>query len=332
MKFCTRCVLPETFPGINFNEDGICNYCVNTPTPDDDKKNYYKARLDELIDGVKGKGEYDIILAFSGGKDSTYTMKILIEEYNVRILALTFDNGFLSPVSRDNIIKVCDNLGATSLIVRPPFNLMSRAFTLSAADDIYSTKTLDRASSICTTCIGMVKAQVLKTAIQKKIPLAAWGWSPGQAPISSAIMQNNPRLQVMNNRMVRDLFLKKAGNDYIPYFLSDDDCAIDSEKWPINIHPLAFYPYDENNILDSIAKLGWQKPVDTDPNSTNCVINALANYLHRKRYNFHPYAWEIAGIVRSGSMSRTEGLEKTTVDESMEMVEYAAKKINYVVS
>ncbi len=324
MKYCSRCVLPDTFPGISFDRDGICNYCQNTPLADVDKKLYYKTRLNELIESVRDKGEYDVILAYSGGKDSTYTMKILVEEFNLKILALTFDNGFLSPAARENIMRVCDSLNVTSTIVRPPFPLMARAFKLSAGDDIYSPKTLDRASSICTTCIGMVKSIVLKTALQKRIPLAAWGWSPGQAPISSAIMQNNPRLQAMNNKMVRDPFLKKAGDIYQSFFLSDADCSIDSQKWPINIHPLAFYSYNENDIIRIIENHGWEKPSDTDHNSTNCIINALANYLHRKRYNFHPYAWEIAGIVRSGSMERVEGLEKTTSDENVEMVNYAA--------
>lgn len=27
LKRCTRCILPETFPGIEFDEDGVCNYC-----------------------------------------------------------------------------------------------------------------------------------------------------------------------------------------------------------------------------------------------------------------------------------------------------------------
>ncbi len=26
-KRCTRCILPETFPGIEFNDQGVCNYC-----------------------------------------------------------------------------------------------------------------------------------------------------------------------------------------------------------------------------------------------------------------------------------------------------------------
>ena len=29
MKRCTRCILPETFPGIRFDEKGVCNYCTS---------------------------------------------------------------------------------------------------------------------------------------------------------------------------------------------------------------------------------------------------------------------------------------------------------------
>ena len=28
MDRCSRCALPEAFPGIEFHEDGICNYCI----------------------------------------------------------------------------------------------------------------------------------------------------------------------------------------------------------------------------------------------------------------------------------------------------------------
>jgi hypothetical protein len=49
----------------------------------------------------------------------------------------------------------------------------------------------------------------------------------------------------------------------------------------------------------------------------------LANYFHKKRFSFHPYAWEIAGIVRSSSMKREDGLKKINEDEDMSMVKYA---------
>jgi hypothetical protein len=28
MQVCTKCVLPETYPGIQFDENGVCNYCI----------------------------------------------------------------------------------------------------------------------------------------------------------------------------------------------------------------------------------------------------------------------------------------------------------------
>ncbi len=328
VRHCTRCVLPDSFPGISFDSRGVCNYCINTPVPDDAKKREYTEKFEGLLDGVRGKHEFDVIMAYSGGKDSTYTMYLLSQKYHLNILAYTFDNGFISREAISNIARMSDALDTTSMIVRPPFNLLKEVFRFSAVSDIYSPKTLDRASSICTTCIGLVKSQVLKIALRMDIPLVAFGWSPGQAPIASAIMQTNPRLQRLSHASVRDPLLRSPeGAGLVSYFLSDADLEVEKERWPVNIHPLAFSSYDEDFIIKKIQSLGWVKPTDTDPNSTNCLLNALANYLHRKRFGFHPYAWEIAGIVRSDSMVRKDGLEKTTQEEDMAMVRYAAEKL-----
>jgi hypothetical protein len=45
---------------------------------------------------------------------------------------------------------------------------------------------------------------------------------------------------------------------------------------------------------------------------SSCLLNAFANQVHIERWGFHPYAWEIAGIVRSGGLSREEGLAKVS--------------------
>ena len=325
MNTCSKCVLGDTFPGITFDDAGVCNYCNHTPLPTPEEKLEHLKRFEQLLDENRGKAVFDVLLAYSGGKDSTYTMMVLAEKYKMNILAFTFDNGFVSEQAKKNILLMTDRLGVTSVFIRPPFPLMKKAFALAAAKDIYSPKTLDRASSICTTCIGMVKAMILKTAIAYGIPLVAYGWSPGQAPISSAIMKTNPRLQRITQRTVRDPLIASIGPELGKYFLTDEDLNADASRWPINIHPLAFMDYNEDRIVEIITDMGWVKPLDTDPNSSNCLLNALANYVHRKRFNFHPYAWEIAGIVRSGQMDRADGIEKVTQDEDLGMVNYAAK-------
>lgn len=324
MNYCAKCVLPDTFPGITFDESGVCNYCRNTPIPTETEKHEHLQRFEKLIEKKRNPKGFDVVLAYSGGKDSTYTLMMLTRTYNLKVLAFTFDNGFISEQAKVNIHKMTDALGAASLMFRPPFGDMKQVFGLAAKETIYSPKTLDRASSICTTCIGFVKAMILKTALSYRIPLVAYGWSPGQAPIASAVMQTNPRLQSISQRTVRDPLLRVAGDWLKPYFLNEEDLATPQESWPVNIHPLAFTEYDEEAILREIQAIGWVKPADTDPNSTNCLLNALANYTHRQRFFFHPYAWEIAGIVRSGSMAREEGLNKVCQEEDMTMVRYAA--------
>jgi hypothetical protein len=327
MNFCSRCVLPETFPGIYFNHGQVCNYCLNAYLPDENKKKEYTRKFEALLDSVRGKHDYDVVMAYSGGKDSTYTLFMLARKYRMKILALTFDNGFISPRALENIAHMTDILGVKSLTVCPSSAVLNKVFKLAAEKDLFSAKALDRASSICTACIGLVKSIVLKTALQMGIPLVAYGWSPGQAPITSAVMQTGPRIQEITNRTVRDPLFQFFSDELGPYFLSDDDVKTEKERWPVNIHPLAFMEYNESDIINKIQSLGWVMPLDTDPNSSNCTLNALANYLHREKFGFHPYAWEIAGIVRSGAMKREEGIEKTTQPENMQMVRFGAERL-----
>jgi hypothetical protein len=70
---CTNCILPESYPGIKFNNDGICNVCISAFRGESHFKKKSKDQLDEII--LKSKGlhsKYDAIVPLSGGKDSTY--------------------------------------------------------------------------------------------------------------------------------------------------------------------------------------------------------------------------------------------------------------------
>ena len=198
IKICQKCILPETFPGIKFDDKGVCKYCLNEEAAlsnATEKKAGYRKKFERLIQDTKGKApSYDAIIAYSGGKDSTYTLKLLKERYNLRIIALTFDNHFVSPAAWKNIEGVADILQIDCIRFRLPWSAAHQIFSLTAGEDIFSKPTLLRASSVCTACIGLVKSLVLKTALEMSIPLVAFGWSPGQAPLQSAIMKTNPAL------------------------------------------------------------------------------------------------------------------------------------------
>ncbi len=311
---CQRCILPETFPGIKFDADGICNHCRRDEKNAGElleKKASYRKKLDKLISECRDTAPvYDVIMAFSGGKDSSYTMKLLREVYGLKILALTFDNHFVSPVSLKNIAGLTDRLDIDHINFTMPWPVAKEFFSCAAKEDIFPLPTLLRASSICTACIGIVKSLVLKTALEMSIPLVAFGWSPGQAPIQSAIMRTNPKLTKMNQEAFRNGFPEAIGQRLEQYLIPDAYYQLYADRFPYNIHPLAFFDYNEDNIKAELTADGWRAPEDTDSNSSNCLLNAYANHCHLERHGFHPYVWEIANMVRRGIVEREEGIEK----------------------
>jgi tRNA(Ile)-lysidine synthase TilS/MesJ len=333
MHLCSRCILPDTFSTIQFDDAGVCNHCRQEEKGVEEssaKKEKYRQRLDELVRKVKGEApSYDVIMAYSGGKDSSYTLKMLKERYDLRILAITFDNHFIAPVAWDNIRKIADHLAIDQVNFRYPWPYMKELFRVTFQKDIFPASALLRASSICTACISIVKGLVLKTALEMSIPLAAFGWSPGQAPIQSAIMKTIPASIFQNQAVLRKAFpsLGRYHNPY-PFFLPDKYYEDFKDRFPHNIHPLAFFDYDENKIKSQLEGLGWKAPSDTDTNSTNCLLNALANENHIQRHRFHPYVQEIANMVRRGVMSREEGIEKIYTPQNPEMVRYARERLD----
>ncbi len=326
MKLCTRCILPETFPGISFDEHGVCNHCRNYRGHEatEAQKQKYEQKFRDLLAKERKASSYDVLVAYSGGKDSTYTLDVLVNRYQLRVLALTFDNGFISPRAEVNIRAVCGSLGTDLLVVRPNPKMLHSIFRTSAEKELYSMKTLERASTICTSCIGLIKNLILRTAIEKEIPFVGFGWSPGQAPVQASVMKTNPALMQQALQAIYKPLHQIAGDAINPYFLGESHLT-KTESFPFNVHPLAFLPYNEETIIKRIKTLGWVKPDDTDPNSSNCLLNAYANHIHRQRYNFHPYAWEIANMVREGVMSREEGLGKIEPPEVENMVEHSRK-------
>jgi len=333
MNTCTNCILPGTFPGISFDDEGVCSHCQNSKSKElklsEDKKKYeqkFLNLLDQLINQSTNQRSYDILMAYSGGKDSTYTLSLLKNKYRLRVLAMSFDNGFISETAKVNIIKITEKLDIDHIFFKPRWEILKKIFSIAAAQELYSKKSLERASTICTSCIGLVKSICLKFAIEQFIPMIGFGWSPGQAPVQSSIMKTNPSLIRMSQQAILNPLKEVIGNEIEVYFLQDKHFTA-SERFPYNIHPMAWEFYNEDMVLDEIQKLGWVSPKDTDSNSSNCLLNAFANEIHMQRYGFHPYVWEIANMVRDGVMTREDGYRKIYQEQSADLVNIAREKL-----
>jgi tRNA(Ile)-lysidine synthase TilS/MesJ len=328
MQICARCVLPKTFPGIHFDREGVCNYCIDFKglSLQQKRKDEYQQRFETVIEQRSGKSSYDVIMCYSGGKDSTYTLDILKEKYNLKILAASFDNGFISQQTLTNIRTIVEKLGIDHMFFKPRFDTLAKIFRYCTSNDTYTPKALERASSICTSCMGIIKYSALRMALERNIPMVAFGWSPGQAPISSSVMKNNPQMVKLMQKSVYDPLYEIVGKDIEPYFLADEHFN-SSSSFPYFVHPLAFLEYDEEQMLQNNSRLGWVLPGDIGSNSTNCLLNSFANMVHKQRLGFHPYAFELANLVREGYLERHTALRKLDQAEDPHVIAAVVKKL-----
>jgi tRNA(Ile)-lysidine synthase TilS/MesJ len=335
-KFCSSCVLPETFPAIRFDENGICQYCLVHKHSNQSEllRKKYLDKFCEILNRHKKQGAYDVILAYSGGKDSSYTLMLLRQVFNLKILALTFDHGLLSSRALGNIHAVTRVLGVDHMMVAPSEKMLYHAFSESISSTPHSMKALQRASSICNTCMSLVKALVLKTAIDMGIPLITYGWSPGQIPVQASVAKLNASMIEKTQKVLVNSLAGVMADGLKPFLLEERHFRLlDSRETATtslgyyNIHPLAFWAYDERKIKEEIRDLGWTDPEDTDANSTNCLLNCYATQVHLEKYGFHPYAFEIANLVREGFMSRETGLTKLSTPADKSIVEYVKNKL-----
>jgi glucosamine--fructose-6-phosphate aminotransferase (isomerizing) len=113
LKRCTRCILPETFPYVAFDGDGVCAYC-RTWKPIVPKG---AAALEELVAPYRSKdGSPDVIVAFSGGRDSSYGLHYVKRVLGMNPIAFTYDWGMVTDLARRNCARVCGKLGVEHII------------------------------------------------------------------------------------------------------------------------------------------------------------------------------------------------------------------------
>lgn len=114
--------MPDTRPGITFNEDGVCIACQNHDRKkmiDWDKR--YK-ELEELCDKYRRKNptDYDCIIAVSGGKDSHYQVYVMKELMNMNPLLITVEDYFTSThAGIDNLKNINEAFGCNMISFKP---------------------------------------------------------------------------------------------------------------------------------------------------------------------------------------------------------------------
>lgn len=320
LKRCTKCILPETFPFIEFDKNGVCNICNNYV-----KKNQPKPieELKELVEPYRNKnGKPDCLVPFSGGRDSTYTLHIVKNILKMNPIAFTYDWGMVTDLARRNIARVTGKMGVENIIV---------------SADIRSKRKNIRKNIVAWLKkpeLGMIPLFMAgdkyffyyteKIKKQNNVDLNFWGINPlentdfkvgfcnvppcfNKKTIYSLSVKNQIRLfsYVGKNLLTNPSYINGSMIDTFGSFLSRY-----LVKKGHYYHMFDYYRWDENEVEDLIInEYKWEKSIDT--NTTWRIGDGTAAF-----YNYNYYT--VAGFsefdtfrsnqIREGMLDRATAL------------------------
>ena len=322
---CIRCGLPSNYPNVSFDKTGTCALCLSFDSYQEKAKQYFKTpeELHSLLaaTGEKAREGYDCMMLLSGGKDSTYALAQLVE-MGARVLAYTLDNGYISEEAKANINRVAGHLGVDHIYGTTP--AMNAIFVDS----------LKRHSNVCNGCFKALYTLSTQVALEKDIPFIVTGLSRGQffetRLTEELFWKENVDVQGIDEIILNARKAYHRVNDAVSQHLDTSMFADDRVFEKVQF--IDFYRY--NNVsMDEMMHyleqhLPWVRPSDTG-RSTNCLINQLGIFVHKKEQGYSNYAFPYSWDVRLGHKTRQGALDEINETINTAEVQRMMREIGY---
>jgi N-acetyl sugar amidotransferase len=313
MKRCVKCNLPETHETITFDAQGVCNICNQHSFKRDsiDWANR-KVQLDALVEEYRGKADYDCIVPFSGGKDSTWALYYLVKEYGLKPLVVRFDHGFMRPNLEANVKRTVRRLGVDILTFTPNWKIVQKLMLQSLLEK----------GDFCWHCHTGIFSYPMWVAIEKKVPLIFWG--EPSAEYTSYYSYDQPE-EVDEKRFNRFVNLGITADDM---FVRLGGTVDPRELKPYSYPPVgelrelgcrsvclgSYVPWDTKRQSEIIqAELGWtgdrveNVPPQYNYEKIECYMQGVRDYLKYIKRGYSRPSHLVALDVRTGRTEASEG-------------------------
>lgn len=311
---CRRCLSDNSVRKIQFDSDGVCNYCRNYQTLESRLKDYrtLEELFEERIERVRGEHAYDAAVGISGGKDSTFVLHQLIYRYRLKVKTFTLDNGFLSDAARVNIDKTVGDFGVEHEYITFDPEILRKFYRYSMKKWLVP----------CIACSYLGYATMINYASKIDAGVCIHGRSPEQmlrsygTDVFTSLVDAG--LKSIREVDINSLYgeLLKSIEDKVDKELMRDIKGILFKDLKENdfrefVAYFLYHPYDENEIVEFLQReISWQK----GENHYDCLVHNAAKYIYQCAEG-RPHALpEISVSVRSGKISRQEA-ERLLSDE-----------------
>jgi N-acetyl sugar amidotransferase len=309
IKYCVRCVMPETQEGQEFDEFGFCNVCRSS---EEKMRVDWKLRHEQLVSLLEEAkhenrdNEYDCLIPISGGKDSTFQLHVLVKEFGMRPLAVTFSHNWFSAVGMYNLFNALETFDVDHIMFTPKRGLVNRI----------AKKSLEKIGDACWHCHAGVGAFPLRVAKDYGIRLIIWGESVAES--SSRGTYGQPLIKFDQD------YFQKVSAKVKPEAFVDEDIA-DNEIRKFNsltsedyqsvqitgIHLGDFIFWDEERQTEFVInEYGWMED-DVEGTykgykSTECIMPGVHDFACYLKRGYGRTSFHLSSDIRSGIISRAD--------------------------
>ena len=320
MKSCTKCVMPESAESLGFDNSGVCTVCRQIEfkqTAID-----WNAKLEEfhkIVDQVRGKHDYDCIVPFSGGKDSTFTLWYLVKKLKLKPLVVRFDHGFMRETLIENNVRTFRTLGCDVLNFTPNWQVVRKLMF----------ESLRRRGDFCWHCHTGIFAYPMWIALEKKVPLVIWGEPSAEY---SSFYSYDEDEEVDERRFNSFVNLGINAEDMLGMIDNTvgDYPVTARDLKPFSYPPIAdlralklrsvclgsYIPWDVKEQTALIREeLGWQGeevegvPPEYDYEKIECFMQGMRDYIKYLKRGFGRTTHLASIDIRNGRLTREQGVE-----------------------
>jgi tRNA(Ile)-lysidine synthase TilS/MesJ len=322
MERCTRCILPGNYPGIAFDEDGTCSYCI-AHTGQEYRGD--EALRERVLGFLRTSGDrderFDCVLALSGGRDSTYLLYYLVKVLDLKVLAYSIDNGFIPEQTKLNVKNMVEILGVSLVMEECDYLQRCIRHHLLA---FMRRPSAPMVGLMCTGCRLGMDIMIPAFARESRVPVIVAGSNPiDSISFKSQIMALDPG----SNRKASFIlgYLSQVAQN--PTWILNLTCAsIQLQEYYHHFYRAKrrrgdlrvinpFYSYirwEEEKLIATIQdELGWGPTPGAESTwRGDCDVALLKLYLYRKMLGYNDRDEGLSYLIRDGQIGREEALER----------------------
>jgi glucosamine--fructose-6-phosphate aminotransferase (isomerizing) len=327
LKRCTHCLLPETMPYISFDKEGVCSFCRDYEA----RGSYLKGEkaLEEFVSKYRSAtGEMDVVLGFSGGRDSAYGLDYVKNNLGLHPITFTYDWGMVNDLARRNQARVVSKLGVEHIVISADIrtkraNIHKNLKAWLKRPDLGMIPILMAGDKQFYYYFHKVRKQTgIKLFIfcggyegEEGTGLFKYGFCNVATQGSEKALKRMTGISTANKLKIMYYYLKQFVKNpayinksiidtlfayYSSYVLTDD-----------YLYLFHYIDWDENKILSTITeKFNWEREIDTIVTwRTDDGTAAFYNYVYLTMAGFTEFDIFRSHQIREGKLTRAQAYE-----------------------